>query len=109
MSKLSKLAALKIIFDRGRNYASIAQFFLIIFLSVRELQRTNLGDWVPRTALAAPLGLVLAILLIMVVGYFDYKLIYGKEQERAAWKNPVTQSILEKLDDIGKKIDKKPK
>ena len=106
MSKLSTLAALKIIFERGRNYASIAQFFLIIFLAVRELQRTNLGDLIPRTALAAPVGFFLAIALIMLVGYVDYKVIYGKEQERAAWKNPAIQQILRKLDKLEEELEK---
>jgi p-aminobenzoyl-glutamate transporter AbgT len=106
MSKLSKLAALKIIFERGRNYASIAQFVLIIFLAVRELQRTNLGVLIPRTALAAPVGLILALVLVMIIGYFDYKFIYGKEQERAAWKNPVTQAMLKKLDKLEKSLIK---
>lgn len=106
MGRLSTLAALKIIFDRGRNYASIAQFLLIIFLTVRELQRTNLGDMIPRTALAAPVGLIVAIGLIMIVGYVDYKLLFEKEQERASWKNPVTQEMFRRLDKLENKLDK---
>ena len=107
MSKISKLAALKLIFDRGRNYAGVAQFILLIFLTVRELQRTNVGDWIPRTAISTPIFLILALALVFLVGYVDYKFIYGKEQERASWKNPVTQQMLKELSDIKKQLKKK--
>lgn len=107
MSKMGKLAALKIIFTRGRDYAAIVQFLLLIFLTVRELQRTNVGEWIPRTAIATPIFLLLAVGLVFLVGYVDYKFLYGKEQERTAWKNPVTQQMLKDLAEIKQELAKR--
>ena len=107
MSKLSKLAALKIIFDRGRNYASIAQFILVIFIAVKELQTTNVGSMLPRTAITAPIGLLLALVGMMVLGYIDYVFIYSHEQERSSAKNPAMQELFERLDRIEKRLGKK--
>ncbi len=103
MSKMSTVATLKIIFDRGRNYASIVQFLLVIFIAVKELQSTNIGSLIPRTAIAAPIGLVIALGGIMFLGYLDYKFLYGHEQERASYKNPTVTEMLDRLERIEKK------
>ena len=106
MGIYSKLAGLKIIFERGRQYAVIVQFFLLVFLTIRELQRSNLSSFIPRTALAAPIGFLVALILLMVVGYVDYRLFYGSELEKASWKNPLTKRTFDELEVIKKKIDK---
>lgn len=107
--KLDKLAAAKIIFDRGRQYAGIAEFVLVIFLAVRELQRTNLSGLVPRTIVSAPVGLLLSLIAVFVVGYVDYKIFYPQELERSSWKNPVTQQTFSKLDEILERLKKAEK
>ncbi len=106
---MKKFAAAKMVFERGRQYASILQFLLVVFLTVRELQRTNIGELIPRTALSAPIGLLLSIIVVMLVGYADYKLVYAHEQERAAMKNPVTAKLLKKLDNIERMLKKQRK
>lgn len=107
MSRLSKLAAAKIVFERGKNYASIVQFLLVIFLAIRELQQTNMGGLLPRTAILAPAGLVIALAGMMVLGYIDYRFLYGHEQERASAKNPALQQILSRLESIEAKLSKR--
>ncbi len=88
MNLLGKLASLKIIWTRARDYFSAAQFAMVLYLFASQIKQGSLsfilGDVNTFTIL------ILAILGILAIGYLDYRFFLKQEVFKQSLKSPWT-------------------
>lgn len=97
----------KVNVQRSLSYIAILNSGMILFLLLAKLQ--DYGVSIHITKLFFPLFL-LSILSMMVIGYIDHKLGFHREEARIEGKrNPYYQEIIERLDRMEEKLEKKSK
>jgi len=98
----------KIYIDRSRMYIGYIQFFLIAIVFLEKYQDTTFGHKIFDYALISlPLAIILFIFLSLILGYLDSKLGFRQEELRnLSNSNPVMMDILNKLNELNKKIER---
>ena len=88
---LSRFVRYKIYFDRSKVYVGYLQFFMLVFITLKQMD-TTLPIWMYIA------GFVLFCVVSVVVGYIDTKLgIRAEEQKNYSEQNPTLMEILEIL------------
>lgn len=95
----------KVNIQRSMSYISIINSGMILFLLLSKLQ--DYGIKIHITKWFFPIFIV-SILIMMIVGYLDYKLRFHREEARVQGsRNPYFKEILERLDKIEEEVKNK--
>lgn len=92
------VSILKLFMDRGKNYMSIVNTFMLLLLTIRSYQ---ISDWV-----SVILLLILGMVWI-VVGFVDYKWGYWKKQNelQTVMVNPFFRKLRKDVAIIKSKVE----
>ena len=95
----------KVFINRAVSYLSIINSGMILFLLLSRLQDYGVGIHI--TKWFFPI-FVIGIVLMILVGYMDYKLGFHREEMRTvSSRNPYFNEIIERLDRVEKELKKK--
>ena len=99
----------KIYIDRARMYIGYISFIMIAFMFLNDFKDETIRNFLDENKLITyPVMMVVFMLFSLVLGRIDTKLGLRKEEMRnAATENPVTMEILNRLENIQDKVDRK--
>lgn len=95
----------KVYISRTGNYISLINTVLILFLFLSGLEKYGIDIRIEN--LIIPF-FIIGVFLMILFGFIEEKLgFYGEEQKVSYSRNPYMQNIVERLERIEKKLDKK--
>ena len=98
------IISLKVYMARTTSYIGLINSAMILFLFLSNLEKygidVEIKDWI------VPIFL-LGIVTMLIFGYFEYRFFYEQEQRKTSSMNPYTKDIIERLDRIEKRLNKK--
>ena len=96
----------KVYLDRTRAYIGYVQFVAILLVFVEAYKETPFGRWFyGHSAITIPAFIVLFIVLSLVVGYVDKRVVRSHEQDEMNQTNPWVREMNDRLERIERKID----
>ena len=106
MKKLrSKLVLSKIFVHRSLSYVAIINAGMLLFLVLSQLELYGIDVEITRWFIPI---FICTIFLMILFGYLEDKLgFFQEEAKTAAKRNPYFNDIVDRLDRIEKKMDKK--
>ena len=102
-----QLIRLKLHTDRARNYISIGQFLLMLWILLKQYHNTEIGKLIfGNPLISAPIIIMIFLVICVLIGYAD-KLLGIRQSEYAEQtrQNPKSMEVIEKLDSIIKKLE----
>ncbi len=95
----------KVFIQRALGYMTMVNSGMILFLLLSKLQDYGISIYITRWFFPI---FMLGIVAMILVGYLDYRFGFHREEMRArSEQNPYMGEILERLDRIEKKVNKK--
>lgn len=95
---------LKVYMARTASYIGLLNTAMILFLFLSNLEKYGIDIEIKDSLL--PLFIV-GLFLMLLFGYLEYKFFYEQEQRKTSGNNPYILEIVERLDRIEKKLNKK--
>lgn len=81
---INKLAIFKIMLVRGKDYLSLAQFFMVLYLFSKETTLPINNYFL----------LLSTFLILMIVGFIDYKFFYPSELLKQNIRSPISYNLV---------------
>ncbi len=95
---------LKVYMARTASYIGLLNTGMILFLFLSNLEKYGIDVEIKDFIL--PL-FVVSLLGMLLFGYLEYRFFYEQEQRKTSGNNPYILEIVERLDRIEKKLNKK--